>query len=130
MGDGADSVFTGYYRQVPESEEKATEIASGDFPAEHHSAAERHIELCRTCHSRIVDGIELLDSDADARQAFAWMNRAMLEQQLHYDLAANQRREWETVGRELRLKTPYVAPNTDRPRQAKDVGDLFNSRSF
>ena len=41
-------------------EEKATEIASGDFPAEHRSAAERHIELCRTCHSRIVDGIELL----------------------------------------------------------------------
>jgi hypothetical protein len=30
----------------------------------------------------------------DTRLAFAWMNKAMLEQQLHYDLAANQRRTW------------------------------------
>lgn len=100
-------------------EEKATEVALGEFPAEHRAAAQRHIELCRTCHGRIVDGVELLRSDVDARQAFAWMNRAMLEQQLHYDLAANQRREWETVGRELRLKTPYVAPNTDQPPPGK-----------
>jgi hypothetical protein len=100
-------------------EEKAAEVGLGEFPADHRAAALRHIELCRTCHRRIVDGVELLRSDVDARQAFAWMNRAMLEQQLHYDLAANQRREWETVGRELRLKTPYVAPNTDQPPPGK-----------
>lgn len=100
-------------------EDKATEAANTNFSAEHRAAAERHIELCRTCHARIVDGIELLRGDAEARQAFAWMNRAMVEQQLHYDLAANQRREWETVGRELRLKAPYVAPNTDQPPLGK-----------
>lgn len=100
-------------------EEKAAETAREDFPAGHRAAAERHIALCRTCHERIADGIKLLRSDAETRQAFAWMNRAMLEQQLHYDLAANQRREWETVGRELRLKIPYVAPNTDQPPQGK-----------
>jgi hypothetical protein len=96
-------------------EEKATEIANVDFPAEHRAAAERHVELCRTCHGRIMDGIELLGTDADARQAFAWMNQVMLEQQLHYDLTANHRREWETANGELRIKAPYVAPNWDQP---------------
>ena len=100
-------------------EERAAEVAGRDFPSEYRAVAERHIDLCRTCHRRILDGVELLRSDAESRQAFAWMNRSMLEQQLHYDLAANQRREWETVGRELRLKAPYIPPNTDRPPAGK-----------
>lgn len=100
-------------------EEKASELASADFPAEHRVAAERHIDMCRRCHDRIVDGVELLRADADSLQAFAWMNRAMLEQQLRYDLAANQRREWETVGMDFRLKAPYVTPNSDKPPVGK-----------
>jgi hypothetical protein len=100
-------------------EDKATELASVDFPAEHRAAAERHIESCRTCHKRIVDGIRMLGANADARQAFAWMNQAMLEQQLHYDLAANHRREWEIAERDLRLKVPYSAPNWDQPPPGK-----------
>ena len=100
-------------------EERAAEAASVEFPEEHRTAAEHHIALCRTCYDRIADGIGLLRTEPDIRQAFAWMNRAMLEQQLHYDLAANHRREWVTVGREFRLKSSYVAPNSDQPPLGK-----------
>ncbi|MEI9865317.1 MAG: hypothetical protein WDN00_12350 [Limisphaerales bacterium] len=67
-------------------------VQAADFPAEYRPAALKHLEVCRQCYQRIVDGIVLLQTDADTRLAFAWMNKAMLEQQLHYDLAANQRR--------------------------------------
>ena len=100
-------------------EEKSKEVIDASFPPGHRAAAERHMELCRNCHRRIIDGIKLLREDSNARQAFAWMNRAMLEQQLHYGLATNQRREWETVDGELSLKTPYAAPETDRPPEDK-----------
>ena len=110
-------------------EERDAEVTSTDFPAEHRAVAERHIELCRKCQNRIADGIELLRSDADSRQAFAWMNRAMLEQQLHYDLAANQRREWETVGRELRLKALILRRTQISRHRARDDGAHSSSRS-
>ena len=70
-------------------------IAAPTFSVELKAASRRHLELCRDCHRRIMDGIRLLEADTDVRQAFAWMNRAMLNQQLHYDLAANHRREWK-----------------------------------
>lgn len=92
-------------------EERASETRNATFPEEHRVAAVSHLALCRECHRRILEGIELLRTDADVRQAFAWMNHAMVEQQLHYDIAANQRREWEMIDNELRLKP---RPKTDR----------------
>jgi hypothetical protein len=51
----------------------------------------------------------------DTRLAFAWMNKAMLEQQLHYDLAANQRRTWVANAGVLSLEKSYAPPNAENP---------------
>ena len=48
--------------------------------------AARHIENCRRCLKRMEEGVELLKNDADILLAFQLMNRAMLLQQLHYNL--------------------------------------------
>ena len=46
----------------------------------------RHIENCKRCLKRMEEGVELLKNDADILLAFQLMNRAMLLQQLHYNL--------------------------------------------
>ena len=46
----------------------------------------RHIEACKECLNRMKDGVNLLKSDAKVLLAFQLMNRAMLLQQLHYNL--------------------------------------------
>ena len=47
-------------------------------------AADDHIERCERAHQRILNGIEWLSSDKNARRAFVLANRALLEQQLHF----------------------------------------------
>jgi len=70
--------------------------------------ANRHLELCRNCHNRIVEGINLLQMDKDVRQAFSWMNEAMLAQQLHYALVTDKRRSWVEKNGILELESPYI----------------------
>lgn len=48
--------------------------------------ANRHIDSCRHCLKRMQDGVELLKNSSDILFAFQLMNRAMLMQQLHYNL--------------------------------------------
>jgi hypothetical protein len=98
-------------------------------------AASRHLELCRNCHRRITDGIGLLEADADLRQAFAWMNRAMLEQQLRYDLAVNHRREWARANKfeptsTLTEALTHQKAGHDRFKQEKGHEKLGRWRPF
>lgn len=58
--------------RIPEIDDKGTAI--------------RHIEACSDCLGRMYDGINLLKSDSNVLLAFQLMNRAMLLQQLHYNL--------------------------------------------
>lgn len=48
--------------------------------------ATRHIGNCKECLSRMRSGIDLLKSDEKVLLAFQLMNRAMLLQQLHYNM--------------------------------------------
>lgn len=48
--------------------------------------AQRHIGACRDCLNRMIDGVELLKKEDRVLMAFQLMNRAMLLQQLHYNL--------------------------------------------
>ena len=48
--------------------------------------AARHINACKDCLARMRDGISLLESNDKVLLAFQLMNRAMLLQQLHYNL--------------------------------------------
>lgn len=56
------------------------------IPEEHRAVADRQIELCGQCLDRIKKGIALLQKDDQIWQAFAFANKAMLMQQLHYRL--------------------------------------------
>jgi hypothetical protein len=106
-------------------EQQNAVVQAVDFPAEYRPAAIKHLEVCRRCHRRIVDGIALLQTDTDTRLAFAWMNKAMLEQQLHYDLAANQRRTWIANASVLSLEKSYAPPNAENPPKGKGLWRPF-----
>jgi hypothetical protein len=45
-----------------------------------------HIKNCEICLERMRNGVELLKNNSTVRMAFQYMNRAMLLQQLHYNL--------------------------------------------
>lgn len=112
-----------------------SKVNDSTFPSLHKSAATKHLEKCRECHQRILDGVALLEGDADTRQAFAWMNQAMLMQQVHYDLAANHKRDWSIEHGALQLSEPYQAPDLNtygkgrwRPFQLAFI--LMNLRSM
>jgi hypothetical protein len=92
---------------------------ANSFPAAYRPVATRHLTECRECHRRIRDGITLLQADPDTKQAFAWMNRAMLEQQLHYNLATNARRPWVAHAGALALQAPYQRPDWNHPPAGK-----------
>ena len=105
------------YRAWIESEQ--TKVNDPSFPPLHKTAATKHLETCRECHRRILDGVALLESDADMCQAFAWMNQAMLMQQVHYDLATNHKRDWSFQHGALELSTPYHAPALNAPGKGR-----------
>ena len=57
-----------------------------EVPEKHRRIALRQIDLCKKCLARIRHGIDLIKTDNKIWQAFAFTNKAMLMQQLHYRL--------------------------------------------
>ncbi len=114
--ESCELLATAYLAWIEEQHATAT---SPMFPLEYRETALRHVEECRACYRRIVEGIRLLRSDRDTRQAFAWMNQAMLMQQLHYDLASNHRRVWVSRGGVVGLEHEYQAPDIAHPPKGK-----------
>jgi hypothetical protein len=100
-------------------ERQSAVVEDPAFPAAHRATAHRHLQQCRDCHRRIVDGIQILRTNRDAQQAFAWMNEGMLLQQLHYDLATNHRRTWTTRSGVLALQRDYREPDVATPPKGK-----------
>jgi hypothetical protein len=100
-------------------DEQTAIVAAPEFPEVHRSIATKHLAECRRCSQRIASGIALLRQDPLTRQAFAWMNEAMLMQQLHYDLAANHRRSWSAQAGVLSLERPFQAPDMEAPPLGK-----------
>jgi hypothetical protein len=70
-------------------EEQGAKIEN-EVPEVHREAAERHLENCRACLARMRDGVELLRENEIVRRAFRLANRAMLSQQLHYELGTKR----------------------------------------
>ena len=66
--------------------QQQTSVDEPDFPQEFRDAALRHLADCRECLRRMRSGLELLQDDSQVMYAFRLANRAMLLQQLHYDL--------------------------------------------
>lgn len=61
-------------------------ISAASTTVKDKGTAYRHIENCRECLTRMKDGVSLLAENEDVMLAFRLMNRAMLLQQLHYNL--------------------------------------------
>ena len=83
-----------------------------DLPNDLRKAGRKHIDDCRQCLRRIVDGIELLRDDEYVFDAFRMMNRAMLEQREHYALSSEteKRRPWEKTDSGAKPARPYAEP--------------------
>ena len=62
-----------------------------------HGTATRHINNCKDCLNRMKDGVHLLETEEKVMLAFQLMNRAMLLQQLHYNIPLQ---EWEIIKNE------------------------------
>ena len=98
----------GYEKWIEQQQAEAT---SNALPPHLEKAAANNIASCTKCLRSIRAGIELLKTNERARLAFALMNRAMLMQHFHYDLATNHKRLWKKSAQGLRLETPYEMPN-------------------
>lgn len=98
-----------YKDWIDDLEKKKNTLAS-----EFSETADRHIQNCRICLSRMENGINLLKTNQLIRVAFQYMNLAMLEQQLHYHLPLQK---WmETEDERIILENPVpVMPDADHP---------------
>lgn len=75
--------------------------------------AQKHIDNCEECLSRMEDGIKILASNEKVKIAFQYMNLAMVMQQLHYNLPL---RRWESFGASgLKLNNPNINPVVTDP---------------
>ena len=72
----------------------AREIEKDSLDDIFREEAERHIQNCKNCLQRMRNGIRLLESDSIISEAFMLMNKAMLLQQLHYNLPLQQ---WKII---------------------------------
>ncbi len=74
-----------------------TEAAKLTLPAEklagHEDAANRAVDRCRRALQRIKAGIDLIDSDPLAEEAFRFANRAMWQQRIHTTFARKVRKK-------------------------------------
>jgi hypothetical protein len=104
------------YRAWIKTEEER--IDAGEIPEDMLKTARSNLAQCGRCLERMEDGIMLLETDQRTRRAFALMNRAMLLQQLHYQLASEGRRAWSQKGSQLVLDSPYTPPDYSAAQNA------------
>jgi hypothetical protein len=82
-----------------------------DVPEHLKQTAVSNLASCRECLKRMRSGLDLIKSNPKVRQAFALMNRSMLMQHAHYELATNRKRNWRSSGKGLELEAVYEEPN-------------------
>jgi hypothetical protein len=102
-------------------------------PSKLQDEAESHIEAAQTAYERIIEGIELVATDDDARRAFCFANRAMALQRERSMLALSRRRG-ERPPRSVKTRwrpfqLAFILLNlpglTDRGHPDRTVGDLL-----
>jgi hypothetical protein len=116
--------------------DRETDLATDpSIVGELKDAARDHLVNCTSCAERIEIGTKVLGNDEKALRAFQLMNRAMVEQREHYDLASNsgRRRSWKKGPNGAEPTTPFVVPTYSnetawRPFQLAFI--LMNLRAF
>jgi hypothetical protein len=86
-------------------------IEGAKLPKQHHDAAERHIEACRAVLARMRKGAAKIIEDTDCADAFKWANQAMYEQQVHYRISTDSRRDWIGQANGNYTLAPFVMPD-------------------
>jgi hypothetical protein len=82
------------------------------LPDKHQGAANKHISACKETLRRMTEGVKLLSSDNNCLRAFQWANEAMIEQQKHYKISTDYRREWEELPNgDIKLKSEFCMPD-------------------
>ena len=99
LGMALRTLTDDYARWIEENESK---IGSGEL-AGHEEAAKESTRRCREVHERLVEGIEKLESDETALEAFRFANRVMAEQRVHSVYTLKRRRGEEVAIDELRV---------------------------
>ena len=66
--------------------------------ADHQSAAQRALERCQRAEARIAEGIDLIETDPLAEEAFRFANHAMWQQRLHSTYSRKVRKKELAVG--------------------------------
>lgn len=83
-------------------------IQKRTLDSKYEDTAARHIKNCEYCLSRMEKGVDLLEQNDTVRTAFQYMNLAMLQQQLHYNLPLQR---WEDDGNnDIKLSSPVRLP--------------------
>ncbi len=94
-----EPLVTAYQAWIDSQAKRLADSTSG--LAEHQAPAEAALKRCRTTLMRIKEGIDLLEADPRAAEAFRFMNRAMWLQRTHsiYSEAVRRGNAAEVRGR-------------------------------
>jgi hypothetical protein len=66
--------------------------------AEHETAAQRALDRCQRVNARIAEGIDLIENDPLAEEAFRFANQSMWQQRVHSTYARKVRKKELAVG--------------------------------
>lgn len=98
--------------------EQQEQRIENEVPPSLKDTAREHMKLCRECLKRMQGGVRLIREDETIRRAFALMNKAMLMQQIHYEISSRQLREWVSGdGGPPELEKPFRQPDYNDPKR-------------
>jgi hypothetical protein len=106
--DACTALAAAYRTWIEEREKEASSDPS--LSSELKAAAKSHMDSCRECLARIEKGTGILQTNADAMEAFRLMNRAMVQQRDHYALSVGDRGWTEGPTGSHVPERPYVPP--------------------
>lgn len=97
---------------------------SQGLPAEYTDAARLHLDQCRRCHARMLDGLNYLKTDKAAAKAFQMTNHAILLQQIR-SFRENRSPEWNEEQKRLLFKDKFVSPDPRNPESGRGIWRPF-----
>ena len=73
--------------------EAAKLAVPGERLEDHHTAAQRALQRCERANARMTEGVDLIENDPKAEQAFRFANHAMWQQRVHSTYARKVRKK-------------------------------------
>lgn len=89
------------------------EIEANELDEKYVEVAKKQIRLAKQCRDRMKKGIEILKTDSLVMQAFQLANRAMLMQQLHYNMPLVGFSDYDADELEFLLEKEILLPDVE-----------------